>query len=139
MPTIDDEVVMALKKKLDSGSFHDKKILLENRCCRECNTFVTLSEWADEMKAIIHTFNISSINTNQFNVIKRNETRLNNLKWLCEIEINLNPIKIPTKSTNFPCSMYDWYAFLIETYDALSVYEVQKNASTYLSINLPTI
>lgn len=35
--------------------------------------------------------------------------------------------------------MYDWYTFLIQTYDALSVYEVQKNASAYLSTNLPTI
>lgn len=139
LPNIDQQVVNALQRKFESESIHSKKDLLENHCCRECNMLVTLGDWAERVKTIIHTFNITSINTNQLNVIKRNETHLNNLKWLCESEINFNSINIPTGAINYPCAMNDWYTFLIQEYGNLSDYEVQKDTNAYLIANLSII
>lgn len=131
---IDRQVASALQRKLDSKSIHSRKEFLENHCCRSCNMFVTLGEWAEQVKSMIHTFNITSINTNQLNIIKRNETQLNRLKWLYEYEIR-DSIKIPMKAVNYPCSMHDWYTFLIQTYNDLSEYEVQKDTKKYLKDN----
>lgn len=134
-------MVKTLQRKLkSSGSFENRVNLLENICSRLCDEPLTLAEWTEQVEALINALNITSICTNPLNVIKRNETRLHQLIWIYEgeKEINFDPTNMNLNALNYPCAMYDWYTFLIETYSALSDYEVQKDKNAFPIANLYT-
>lgn len=131
LPIMDQHLISALQRRFESKNFHMRNDLLENHCCRSCNFIVSVGDYADQLKAIVHSFNITSINTNQMNDIKRSALRLDELKLLSDSNDNFDMIDFPTQAINYPCSMLDWNHFLIQTYDTLSQYEVQNNTDTY--------
>lgn len=91
----------------------------------------TVSEWAQQIRDIVNTFNLTTVDTVELTRIEREEALIELLKPICRIETDFESISIPTIATNYPVKMHDWYAFLTQTYDQLIDFKVQRSVNTF--------
>lgn len=138
---IDNHVCSAFQRKIGSiDSFLDRFESLE-MCKRSIelnnDNMKTLQDLTDRFAILTKILEINSMDlSTQFYRLKQQMSNLNNMNKITETEMVLpvrDLIANSAKTYNYFTPEHNWYTFLVQLYEFLAGYEVQKNITARLS------
>lgn len=135
IPRVESQTIKELQRQLElTPDIHSKfELFAHGRNGSWANSkATTASQWALQIRDIIDTFNLTTVDTLELSRIEREEVHIELLKSICKIEKDFESIDIPALATQYPLEMYDWYAFLISTFDTLIDFKVQSSVKTFM-------
>lgn len=141
---VDTQLLSAIQQKIQSIEDFQSKLDLLTLGMKSIESSggkepTTLKEWTDQLKAVISTFTIASIDMNEFNRVEQHENNLKILQSIAGTEIAAPIRDLIAKSSSaikYQSTEHTWYTFLVHVFTFFTNYEVQKDVTAYNVANL---